>query len=377
MDYYIVDMHALSIIREIRSREDIRLLPADTPLEPTVRGQRFSLRRFEIPGLASMSGFDGQRRVMLMSPSGQRRFCSRVVRGTLCTSPLPAGSFYDLDIPAWLRDELGASARDGHHVAGPALCLVTIASNFQKLINQCRSTHAEALLRLASIAMELTGSFARHPIHPRDGDCAFMLTPLISVKDLRKELDKLRALHGALLAREAVALVAGGSASPMETLHYLALTLPARLGGLELPRPLLNEPMACTPHQRRLMDFPGLKPDLQWSGLKVAIEHEGHDWHDSGERHEADVRRIQDYQVCGWKVFPATAYDIRTPGRYRRYALKLCDAMDQAGMAGLFDQIGSLMGEPEFRVAQRLLFDTVGAPKEGCSDEGNGSLSGR
>ncbi|MCL2632516.1 MAG: hypothetical protein FWD45_05480 [Coriobacteriia bacterium] len=70
--------------------------------------------------------------------------------------------------------------------------------------------------------------------------------PLTSVRKLKAYVSHMSNAHGQKKAARAVRFIIDGSASPMETILSMLLTLPKKLGGYGLPKPSLNAQIAPT-----------------------------------------------------------------------------------------------------------------------------------
>ncbi|WLQ08576.1 hypothetical protein [Arthrobacter oryzae] len=112
-------------------------------------------------------------------------------------------------------------------------------------------------------------------------------TPLCSVADLQRMIDRHKGKRGLRKAREAIKLIRVGSDSPQETLLRLAIV---RAG---LPEPVLNVPIIG--HDGRRLH----EPDLSYRKYKVGIEYEG-EHHGEEDQVVRDIARSERYAALGW-----------------------------------------------------------------------------
>lgn len=244
----------------------------------------------------------------------------------------------------------------------PALLLVQYA---EILLEQTRNNKLRkdvALIQLFELVMELCGTYARDPLVPRGGPCAFGISPIASKEGLLHDLQDLGYLAGIRLAQRAVALAQDGAASPMETLHYGMMCLPSKLGSLAIEPAQLNKPLALNRSQAQLANYREIKPDLGWESMGIAIEHQGGAWHGHGTELDVDANRMQDYQAHGWMVFPVTSAHTRTLEGYDKFALRVVSAMSKRGKPSVGWRVRALLRDDEFMAARRLLFAELSPP---------------
>ena len=134
----------------------------------------------------------------------------------------------------------------------------------------------------------------------------------------------------------------------------LMLCLPDKYGGIGLEYPNLNANIPRDDSVGHVTHFESMRPDLGWPGPRVAIEYDGGNHSDFGVR-AVDARRIQDYQVLGWKAFPATFADARGQGAFNRFAWHIVEALDPTGERGIVDGMARLMRDAAFLERQARL----------------------
>lgn len=99
-----------------------------------------------------------------------------------------------------------------------------------------------------------------------------------------------------------------GSASPQETRSSLLLTLPMRMGGYGLIRPLLNTGLGAWARSGGAVrgDADGEFPDLSWPDRGVVLEYVSDDWHTGADAIARDARRSNKLVVQGVTVLSLT-----------------------------------------------------------------------
>lgn len=156
-------------------------------------------------------------------------------------------------------------------------------------------------------------------VHPLEAWAALATVPAMTVDDLVVLGDAvvrrvgLPALHGTVEAyagrpgarrmRAAAALVRERVDSPQETRTRLLLV---RAG---LPEPVVNTAVHADDGSGWLF-----RPDLQWRGVKVALEYDGRDHEADDDRRSRDNARRTVAEQHGWAVLVAVSVDL-TRGR--------------------------------------------------------------
>ena len=112
-------------------------------------------------------------------------------------------------------------------------------------------------------------------------------TPLCSLGDLQRMIDRHKGKRGIRRAREALQLIRIGSDSPQESLLRLAIVR----GGL--PEPELNVPITDEQGTRHH------EPDLSYPEYRIGIEYEGELHGDEGQI-VRDIARSERYAALGW-----------------------------------------------------------------------------
>lgn len=200
----------------------------------------------------------------------------------VCTEPTPPGSLVRIG-----SDDLAAS---------PELCLFQLASMVP-------------LSKAVQIGYELCGTYNI------DGYASSGFTrrdPLTTPELCRSFMRKMTARPGLQAARKAVDLIIPGSASPMETIVAMLLSIPRRLGGYGLPQPILNAKIKVTGSRLRSGWSSGMRIcDLYWPDHRVAVEYDSNDWHVGNDRISSDASRRVTLENAGVNVITITNQQVR------------------------------------------------------------------
>lgn len=112
-------------------------------------------------------------------------------------------------------------------------------------------------------------------------------TPMCSIADLQRMIERHRGKRGLLKAKEAIKFIRVGADSPQESLLRLALV---RAG---LPEPELNVPIVSGDGTRHH------EPDLSYRKFRIGVEYEG-DHHSEEGQIVRDIARSERYAQLGW-----------------------------------------------------------------------------
>ncbi len=170
----------------------------------------------------------------------------------LCQLALPAGAVV---------------SRNGKRVASPELLFLQLACKLN-------------ILRLILLGLQLCS-------HPPGNPSEAITTK----KKLKTFLAKTSGHQGHLKALRAVKYIEDGSASVMESIAYMILTLPHALGGYGLDGAIFN-------HEIKIKDEAGKRlgqkccfADLYYKSAKIAVEYESFAFHNSPSEQGKDVMR--------------------------------------------------------------------------------------
>jgi len=208
---------------------------------------------------------------------------SKVIRPYVCSKPIPNGAF--------------VSVGDGLYLSSPEFCFFRMAAKYP-------------LAKLIALGFEMCGSYSLPGSASTGGDQSdlvqtkYNLPPLTSKKKLTAFSARMEGWVGHKQALKALRFVADDSASPMETILVILLTLPYRLGGYRLPLPELNGSIYP---KKRVSQFAGksfYRGDLLWREAGVVAEYNSDAEHASSNRIAMDAIRRNDLSLCG--IFEVT-----------------------------------------------------------------------
>jgi len=228
------------------------------------------------------------------------------------SGPVPSGSIDEL---VFSRERLGGiplMPDEGPASGVPFKTMLFCSSKPMIFAQLSRTLDTIALVELAC---ELCGEYTLAPWteqgfknHPKD----------LSIANLRSFLAQMgwdarhhgRATSAARLAQE-------GSRSPLETIVFMLLCLPARLGGYGIPNPLLNPWVNAEGNVVVGRDEGGdLRPDLFWESARLDVEVQSRAFHRDkstrGSRKMNDFDRELRLKTRGIEVLPVTITTIRS-----------------------------------------------------------------
>lgn len=205
-------------------------------------------------------------------------------RGAAChaiSKPLPRGSF--------------VKAGKGIYVSSPELCLVQMAPRLPPAA-------------LAKLGCELCGTYGIPTVGHTDYGLAH---PYLTREALERFLERAGSLPGAAQARRALAHIAFGAASPMETALVLLLCLPLRMGGYHLPKPQMNLRVDPRRRSRFVSDGTCYYCDLIWPEAAVALEYDSFEFHGTRRAQADDAKRRAELLGRGITAISVTGRTVR------------------------------------------------------------------
>lgn len=290
--------------------------------------------------------------------SGQRDFKDAQVGERLCAIGCVSRPV-DLAVPTQGSRSNGASAR--FHVwggvlparsllrpqadllvFGPELAVIQLCSSQGKL-DALLDAHAEAVHAEAEVVAELgvgDKPVIDHPLHWErirrlvaatlvasefagtyrlggEKGVGYNVRPLMSVDSLERAAAEVGDSQGTRRARRVSRLMVEDSASPMETVLALMLSLPCDFGGFGLEKPRLNHPIDVSAYNGGVSDRDVVTPDFLWACQKVALEYDSEEFHAAlGDgRSRRDATRTNILAALGYRTLRATPQMIRSlPG---------------------------------------------------------------
>lgn len=163
---------------------------------------------------------------------------------------------------------------------------------------------------------------------PADGEPLGMtmygMVPLTTLAQLQEYADVRSYIRGIVNLRRALPLCAERLRSPLEAEDYLLLFAPRFLGGINLPPPVVNEPLELSRRARTNIDRETLTPDFRWPGQRVIVEVLGAADHEGSDARIADTStRERVWRTMGHEVITHTRREIETPSLFTPLAKDL------------------------------------------------------
>lgn len=136
--------------------------------------------------------------------------------------------------------------------------------------------------------------------------------------------------QGTLRARRVSELMLEGSASPMETVLALMLTLPVEFGGFGLEKPLLNQAIDVRESGRGISDRDVVVPDFIWPDQGVVLEYDSDEFHALRGKGQLkrDATRANILTALGFRVFRATSQTVRSLPELTLLVRQIARALD-------------------------------------------------
>jgi len=204
-----------------------------------------------------------------------------------------------------LPDACFLNAGGGLYVSSPEFCFFQMA-------------HVYPLAKLIELGLELCGSYSlSSKAHEGAAEGAieqalYNLPKLTSANKLKAFCARLEEWPGHRKAMNALRYIVDGSASPMESILAILLTLPYRYGGYGFPMPELNG---------RIDPIKGMKPfsgrgfyrgDLVWREARVVAEYNSDLEHADPRSMAQDAIRRSDLALCGFTEVTVTKEQLKS-----------------------------------------------------------------
>ena len=168
---------------------------------------------------------------------------------------------------------------------------------------------------------------------------------LTNTKELKNLTARMKSVNGQKKACRALRYILDGSASPMETILCMLLTLPHKLGGYGLPAPELNRRVDIGDTSKNRSGKSFYVCDLFWPKAGLAVEYDSDSYHSGADRIAADSRKRLELATLGITVITVTSRQVR-------------NAIEFEGLAKLISRkVGKQLRykNPEFQKAHREL----------------------
>lgn len=186
----------------------------------------------------------------------------------------------------------------------PAMCLAQFAGELP-------------LAQLTELACALSGNYC---FAAKPKGVVTSALPLVSLRDMHAFLHAHQQIRGASKALRAIDLAIDHLGSPYETILYLLLCLPRKLGGYGFPKPVANQSIAPKSRDAHLVAQREFYPDLLWPDRRFIIEYDSLEHHSAPEKAEHDARRRNDLESIGYRVMVANRSIISSAALFSQFA---------------------------------------------------------
>jgi len=233
---------------------------------------------------------------------------SSLVRFHVCSKALPEGSIIDVG--------------EGLFVTSPEYCFFQLANELP-------------LAKLVQLGLELCGSYTL-PANDTDRE-----GPELAKRGFRDHLaltskEKLSSLLARTEGRfdqrylsRALRYIEDGSASPMETILTILLTLPYRYGGYGFPMPELNGTVKPGRTTKQSSSKKLFRCDLYWRELDLVVEYDSDSHHSSYEQIAQDAMKRNSLLAMDMTVITVTRLQLRSTVEFERVARQLAIHFDR------------------------------------------------
>lgn len=191
-------------------------------------------------------------------------------------------------------------------VASPECCYLQLASNlsFEQLIQ---------------VGYELCGTYALQT----NADAIFREKPLTSVSKLTAFVQAAENVQGRKKALRALRYVQDNSASPMETVLAMLLTLPYSLGGYGIARPHLYYQVDISQTAKSRVDRSFYILDMCWPEARFCLEYDSAQYHLNPKQQDLDAKKRNALDTLGYSVLTISAGQVMDSGVFNRVAKQI------------------------------------------------------
>lgn len=179
------------------------------------------------------------------------------------------------------------------YVAAPETVLMNLASTL-------------TIPQLAQIGLEICGKYR---LSKTDEEGFIHAEAIATPRTIGQFVEMVQGVKGSSMLVKAVPYILSGSESPMETVLYLLLCLPRRIGGYGLPRCGMNREILCKVPVGSNVRYQARRCDLYWPDAKLGIEY------DSKSKHSGISSVVRDSVRRGELDFNGTSIITVTPSQ--------------------------------------------------------------
>jgi len=226
----------------------------------------------------------------------------------VCSSAFPEGSIIDIG--------------EGFFVTSPEYCFFQMASELP-------------LAKLVQLGLELCGSYSL-PANdaaravPEVMERGFIDRSALTTKDcLISSLARMEGRFDQRRLTNVLQYIEDGSASPMETILIVLLTLPYRYGGYGFPMPELNGLVKPVRSARQSSSKTSFCCDLYWRELNLAVEYDSDRHHQLPEEIAQDAMKRNSLLAMDITVISVTRIQLHSTVEFERLARQLAIHFDR------------------------------------------------
>lgn len=277
--------------------------------------------------------------ILVSQPEARRSLPG--TRMHLLSGELPSGGI--------LRPQAVIGGQGNPYLCSPEIVFVQMAEG------------GRSIVKLIQLGFELCGLYS---VRPSD-DSLVQHFPLTTPARLRATIDRCGPMRGVKTARRALPFILPNSASPMETILTMLLTLPPRLGGYALPTPELNPQLGVPKRTQAITSHLNIFPDVYFRSAREALEYESDEFHLDAGRYARDSHRRAVLAHMGIHVTTVSRTELFDTDLFHTTACSLAKSL------------GHRMRLPEdtWRDCRRTLRKTLLGPYQGKLQKSQGQLS--
>jgi hypothetical protein len=235
-----------------------------------------------------------------MGDKGARRE-AKYLKNHIDSNGFPSGSF--------------ARIEGGPYVSSPELCFMQMATEL-------------SLIELIQFGYELCGRY-RMIANKATGQGFCEAAPLTDSDKLGRYVARASGIRGRENALLAIRHILDNSASPMETILAMMLTLPHRLGGYALPKPELNSRIKVATNARYATSKGSYECDMFWPDRQLAVEYDSDSYHTKESQIADNAKKRTALSRQGIEVITVTKRQLVNTADLRNIAGTLAVKLDK------------------------------------------------
>ena len=185
-------------------------------------------------------------------------------------------------------------------------------------------------IELIRFGTELCSAYVPHPFEPGEVSSyaggILKRAPLTNVERL-KLLAPTFGVGNARSIANALKWIVADSESPRETMLYMLLCLPYRLGGYGLPKPIMNCEIPLDHDESMMANRGSFRADLYWPEQRLDVEYDSTQFHLNEARMETDAVRRNVLNHKGIRVVSVTRNQMNNAIAFDNVARQIGNAL--------------------------------------------------